>query len=172
MNLIITGLMGTGKTTIGKEVAKRLGCNFIDTDEYLNKKFGSAKKILNQPNGDKIFSEIESKIANELSLRKNLVISTGGRFMLNQNNIELLKNSWYIVCLSADLNDLVERLLKAKLDTYRPRFFNAKNKLELMKKLDIQSNPFYSQFDNIHTSGVHIKQITDQLENMYKSHKR
>ncbi|PWQ96927.1 hypothetical protein DKW60_12000, partial [Leucothrix pacifica] len=53
-NLLITGLMGTGKTTLGKLVALKLNRKFVDTDEYLVCKYGSASDILNQTNGDEL----------------------------------------------------------------------------------------------------------------------
>jgi shikimate kinase len=146
MNLVITGLMGSGKSTIGQLAAKKLERAFIDTDQYLNENYGSAEGILSLPDGDARFREIEMDIAYRLSFTSDLVISTGGRFRLNQVNIDLLKRNAYILCLSADLDDLVYRLLNAKADTYRPRFFRAEDKQALMSSLERQSAPYYRQW--------------------------
>lgn len=162
-NLIITGLMGTGKTTVGKLVAAKLGREFIDTDEYINENVGSASHILSQPNGDVHFRLVEEQVASELASRKGLVISTGGRFLISQSNIDAMSQTGHIICLVANLDEIVIRLLSSSTDTYRPRFEAAKSKIELMIKLQEQSRPFYSQFYQFNTSGVKPEEVADEI---------
>ena len=152
-NLIITGLMGSGKTTVGRLIAKRLGREFIDTDEYIEAHIGSAAHILSQPDGDDRFRLVEAQVASELAARFNLVVSTGGRFMLNQDNIKTMTRTGDVACLVADLDELVHRLLTSENETYRPRFNAAKNKLGLMQALQLQSEPYFTQFHPFQTSG-------------------
>lgn len=166
-NLVITGLMGSGKTTLGKLIAKKLNRDFVDTDEYLVAKFGSAADILNQPDGDEQFRLTEEKIALDLSNENNLVISTGGRFMLNQKNIDLIRENGEIYCLQADLPEIVARLNASNGETYRPRFVRAKNKLELMEQLEKQSAPYFKQFKKIETSGRAIEVVSSEIVSLF-----
>lgn len=161
--------MGSGKTTLGKLVAKKLNRDFVDTDEYLVTKFGSAADILNQPDGDDLFRLTEEKVALDLSKERNLVISTGGRFMLNQRNIDLMRENGKIYCLQADLSEIVNRLIASSGETYRPRFAKAENKLELMEWLEKQSAPYYSQFKKIDTSGRPTEEISSEIVNLFES---
>lgn len=155
--------MGSGKSTIGKLVAQKLDRAFVDTDEYLVEHYGPASEILNQPNGDEKFALIEEKVASTLSKLNNLVISTGGRFMLRQANIDLMTTNGTVVCLEADLNDIVQRLLNATCDTYRPKFEKAENKLALMERLAEQSAPYFDMFLKVQTSGRELSDITREI---------
>lgn len=166
-NIVITGLMGSGKSTIGKLVAQELAREFVDTDEFLVKHYGPASEILNQPSGDKKFSLVEEQVANTLGSLDNLVISTGGRFMLNQVNIDLMLANGKVFCLEADLNDIVGRLLNATCDTYRPRFERAENKHALMAQLSQQSAPYFDQFVKVQTSGRELSEITTEIVELF-----
>ncbi|WP_413113984.1 shikimate kinase [Thaumasiovibrio sp. DFM-14] len=173
-NIVITGLMGSGKTTLGRLVARKLNRSFIDTDEYLVSNYGPASDILNLPNGDEIFRLTESKVALDLSKQNNLVISTGGRFMLNQKNIDLMQENGEVYCLQAALTDIVNRLNAANGETYRPRFEKANDKLKLMEELEKQSNPYFEQFIKIQTSGRSLADITTEIVSSFtqKAHRR
>ncbi len=170
-NYVLTGLMGTGKTTIGKRVAAILKRDFIDTDEYLEQSFGAASTILNQPDGDHQFQLIEEKIAKILARKTDHVIATGGRFFLNQNNIDALVKSSRIICLTADSRELVSRLLNNSSDTFRPRFTKAGNKLRLMETLARQSASYYQQFDQFDTTGKPVEEVAVKVAALFeKSH--
>jgi len=166
-NIVITGLMGSGKSTIGKLVAQELGREFIDTDEFLVQHYGPASEILSQPNGDEKFALVEEQVAGTLCGLDNLVISTGGRFMVTQVNIDLMLENGKVFCLEADLNDIVERLTKATCDTYRPRFEKAENKFALMEQLAEQSAPFFDQFIKVQTSNRKLYEITSEIVRLF-----
>lgn len=162
-NVILTGLMGTGKTTLGRHVANKLNRTFIDTDEYIEAQFGPAASIFSQPNGDIQFRAIEEQVANELSAKQHCVISTGGRFMLNQSNIDVMQHTGVVVCLVAELSELVERLSNTTSTTYRPRFVQAEDKLKLMQQLEQQSASYFIQFKQITTTGRLIEDIAEEI---------
>ena len=155
--------MGSGKTTIGRLVAERLNRPFIDTDEYIEERFGSAASILNQSDGDEKFGLVEEEIARELAGRSGLVIGTGGRFLINQTNIDVMKRNGEIVCLSADLNTLVQRLLNSNTQTFRPRFTKAEDKLALMQELQKQSQPFLNQFKQVDISSLKPQEGVEKI---------
>jgi len=168
-NLVLTGLMGSGKTTIGRLVAHGLNRQFIDTDQYLEEKYGPAQQIFERPNGDQMFAKIEQVIAQELAVQQRLVISTGGRFLLNPNNMTTLSKSSVFLCLTAPLEELVTRLSNPQEDTYRPRFAAAKNKLKLMHDLQQLSAPHFINFEKIATSQKIPEDVADELIQRFES---
>ena len=89
-NIIITGFMGTGKTTLGKRLAAALGYDFIDTDELIVARSGQTVEEIFHEQGEAVFREKEAVIARELGDKEGLVISTGGRTMLDPANAATL----------------------------------------------------------------------------------
>ena len=91
LNIILIGFRGTGKTTIGKMLAQRLGKEFVDADEYLEQKEGKTVKDIFAEGGEKLFREIETQIIAELCLLDNRVVATGGGAILREENVRALK---------------------------------------------------------------------------------
>lgn len=116
MNFVLCGMMGSGKSRIGKNIAAKTGRNWIDTDELIVRKFGQISKIFAEK-GEGYFRDIETEIAEELSRKDGLVISTGGGFVLRKINAELLKRNGKILFLRAEKQTLLSRLVG---DTARP----------------------------------------------------
>jgi shikimate kinase len=105
--------MGTGKTTVGKELAKRLNFTFIDTDEKIEKNTGLTVNDIFKEYGEKYFRRLEHDLIKDISLFNKCVISTGGGVVLNVENIRLLKQRGVIICLKADYKYLLKRLKTA-----------------------------------------------------------
>ncbi len=171
-NLVLTGLMGSGKSTIGPLVANNLKREFIDTDEYIDEHFGPTADIFNHSDGDVRFSLIEERVARDLSSRDNLVIASGGRFMINQANIDAMGKNGYILCLIADLDEIVDRLLRSHASTFRPRFAKASNKYALMEELQRQSEPYYSQFFQLQTTRSSPSEVARKVCEWFQSEAR
>lgn len=109
-NLILIGMAGAGKSVIGREIAKKLGMNFIDTDNYIEEKEGKKIQNIIDEYGDKVFKEIEKKRIEELGLN-NCVVSTGGSVVLSPNIMDFLKENGKIIFLDVPL-DIIKRRLK------------------------------------------------------------
>ncbi len=88
-NVVLTGFMGTGKSTVGKALARELGYEFIDTDAMIVERYGTIAQIFEQ-GGEDAFRQHERTTAVELAGRSGCVISTGGRFMLDEHNAAVL----------------------------------------------------------------------------------
>jgi len=108
-NLILTGFMGTGKTTVGRIVAERLGFEFIDTDALIEDRHGPIATIFAEQ-GEPAFRAIERELASELGQRGGLIISTGGAMMLDGANVEALSGTGTICCLVADAEEIHRRV--------------------------------------------------------------
>lgn len=111
-NIVLTGFMGTGKSTVGRRLAKVLGFKWVDTDRLIEERHGSIPEIFARA-GETIFRGIERNIATELATRTRHVFSTGGRMMLDPDNIRTFSAAGRIFCLTVEPDVLVARLLKS-----------------------------------------------------------
>ncbi len=116
MNLILCGMMGCGKTTVGREIAESTGRRWLDTDEKIVEKYGKIADIFAR-HGEARFREIETETVRALAQEDGLVISTGGGLVLKEENVAFLRESGKIVYLRAKQETLEERL---KADKERP----------------------------------------------------
>lgn len=116
MNLVLCGMMGAGKSTIGIKIAELTGRRWYDTDGVISDRHGKISDIF-EYYGEPHFRKLETDVVKELAEQDNLVISTGGGLVLkNENNVTLQKNG-KIVFLRASLQTLNQRLV---LDGTRP----------------------------------------------------
>ena len=106
-NLVLIGMPGCGKSTIGKAVAEILGKEFIDSDNEIVKKEGITIPEIFEFKGEKGFREIESRVIAGLSLKQGAVIATGGGAILNKRNVDLLKGNGTVVFIDRPLEQLV-----------------------------------------------------------------
>lgn len=113
MNIVLCGMMGAGKTTVGKTLALLTERSFVDTDEFISQTHGAISDIFKN-HGEGYFRELEKQTAKELSKKDGIVIATGGGFVLCQENAELLKKQGKIVYLSAEEETLYSRLATDK----------------------------------------------------------
>ena len=116
MNIILCGMMGAGKTTIGIKIAELTGRRWYDTDGCIVDKHGKISDIF-EYYGEAHFRKLETEIVKERSKKDGLVISSGGGLVLKKENNELLQKNGKIVFLRASLETLAKRL---KVDGERP----------------------------------------------------
>ena len=109
MNLILCGMMGAGKTTIGIKIAEITGMRWYDTDGVIVDKHGKISDIF-EYYGEAHFRKLETEVVKELAPMDNLVISTGGGLVLKSENNALLKQNGKIVFLRASHETLARRL--------------------------------------------------------------
>lgn len=123
-NIILCGFMGSGKTTVGTELAKIMGRKFIDTDEMIEKEQGVAIKAIFATRGEDYFRELEHDCCKRISELKNCVVSTGGGALTFERNVQALKKGGKIVFLDADFDVICDRIGSSKS---RPLFQNKQN---------------------------------------------
>lgn len=109
MNLILCGMMGAGKTSVGVKIAEMTGRRWYDTDQMIVDRHGNISDIF-EYYGEEYFRKLESGIVKELVKEDNLIISTGGGLVLKRENNVLLQENGKIVFLRAALETLVKRL--------------------------------------------------------------
>lgn len=115
-NLILTGFMGTGKTTIGRMLAERLNHPFVDMDAAIEQRAGQSIPEIFATQGETGFRQLESEVCQELAAQDGLVIATGGGALVDVNNRDTMAANGVIICLTASPEQLIERMK----DTDRP----------------------------------------------------
>jgi len=109
-NIVLIGFMGSGKSTVGKLLANKLGLRFVDTDRLVEKKVGKRIKEIFKNEGEEKFRAFESEVIEEVSKYENQVISCGGGAVLNPDNVSILKENGVLIYLKASAFILFERL--------------------------------------------------------------
>ncbi|MBN2390522.1 MAG: 3-dehydroquinate synthase [Anaerolineae bacterium] len=110
MNLILTGFMGTGKTTIGREAAERLARTFVDMDDEIVARAGKPIPRIFAEDGEPAFRAIEAAVCADLSARDGLVIATGGGALVNPANRAVMQRGGVVICLDAKPDEILRRV--------------------------------------------------------------
>ena len=105
-NIILVGMPGCGKTTVGKRLAKQLGKDFLDTDELIQKQENMHPSEIITQRGEQAFRDIESQICEKMAVTINAVISTGGGAILRNENVIHLKNNGIIFFIDRKLENI------------------------------------------------------------------
>ena len=158
-NIILTGFMGTGKSTVGRMLAQRLKRSFVDTDHMIERRHGPIPRIF-EAVGEAGFREIEQEIARELATDTGYVISTGGRFMLDPHNAEVLKEGNRIFCLVADLEVIMERVMRRR--STRP-LLAGENPRERVEQLLAERAEGYGAFEAVITDERPPSRVVDDI---------
>src|SRR3569832_1884950 len=108
-NLFLIGLMGAGKSTIGRQLAKSLGCEFIDSDHEIEARTGANIPLIFDVEGEAGFRQREKKVIDDLTRREHIVLATGGGVVLDADNRAHLRARGFVVFLSATVDQLLGR---------------------------------------------------------------
>lgn len=158
-NIVLTGFMGTGKSTVGRRLATRLGFAWIDTDRLIEERHGPIPEIFARA-GETVFRGIERNIAAELAPLTRQVISTGGRMLLDADNIRAFSRHGRIFCLFAEADVLVARLMRSP--TPRPLLQRDDPEAEIRALLDDRRRG-YARFTQVRTSDGPPEEVVDFL---------
>ncbi len=109
-NITLVGFMGTGKTTAGRILARRLGYRFIDVDEEIEREQGVSISHIFSELGETYFRMLERDFIKALSFKEGLIISAGGGAVIDERNIEAMKTGGVIVCLTAAPDAIMKRV--------------------------------------------------------------
>jgi 3-dehydroquinate synthase len=165
-NIILTGFMGTGKTTIGKLAAQRLGIPFVDMDSEIEKLAGKPISSIFYNDGETAFRQMETELciilSRQLEKHQGLVISTGGGTMINPDNRLLLTNNSIVVCLSCDVGRIIQRLNKGDTPD-RPLLDVSDQRLEIEKLLDIRRETYMAFPWQIDTTYLTVEEVTTKV---------
>ncbi len=159
-NICFIGLMGSGKTIIGKELSKILNIDFFDSDAEIEKNVGENINTIFKTKGEDYFRKKEEEICIDLLNLNNCVISLGGGSITNFNIRKLIKKNSYSVYLKVELKILLSRLHKS---SRRPLLLN-KDKKEVIEKLYNERKLYYNEANLIIENDFDKKNILQKLQ--------
>jgi len=107
-NIVLIGMMGSGKTTCGQLLAKRLGRPFVDCDQVIEGFAGRSIPDIFETDGEEVFRELESQVIRELSRQEGLIIATGGGAILRQANVSALRDNGTLVFLNRPAGEIFD----------------------------------------------------------------
>ena len=162
-NIVLTGFMGTGKSVVGRKLSDLLHMDFLDTDEEIEKQHGPIEEIF-RIHGEQFFRECEEEISQRLVNYSNTVIATGGGLMINKQNADLLSSSGRVFCLSASLEEIVDRLDRSEETPVRP-LLHSKDRLTTMRALLKERNIYYENFEQVLTDGKSATAVAEEIYN-------
>jgi shikimate kinase len=162
MNVVLIGYRGTGKSTVGKVVASRLGRNVVSTDAEVIKRAGQSIPDIVARDGWEHFRDLESQVCRELAESDGLVIDTGGGAILRPENVERLKRNGVLFWLTASVETIVRRISR---DNQRPSLTGTKSFVDEVEEVLRERMPKYEAAANhiIPTDGRSIMQIADEI---------
>lgn len=144
-NIFLVGLMGAGKTSVGKLLAKRLGKTFYDCDQEVERATGVEVAVIFEIEGEAGFRAREAKMLADLVKRRNIVLATGGGAVLSAVNRRLLAGNGVVVYLRAATGDLLGR---TRHDRARPLLRTA-DPLVKLEQLTAERDPLYREIADI-----------------------
>ncbi len=160
-NIVLTGFMGTGKTTVGQELARRLGYRFVDTDQLIEQRHGPIADIFAEK-GEEAFRSIERTVAAELADADGLVVATGGRMMLDDANASSLGRSGHVVCLVASSDTIHHRVTADDSGVVRPLLDGDDARTRIEELLAVR-DAGYRRFPQVDTNGCSVHDVADAV---------
>lgn len=128
-NIVLIGMTGCGKTTVGLSLSYRLKMPFIDMDAWIEKEAGISIPQIFQEEGEEGFRKRETQMAEKMSHEKGTIVSTGGGIVTREENMQYLKQNSVVVYINRSVEDIIKNLrmdkrpmLKGKTDTLYPMY--------------------------------------------------
>ena len=161
-NIYLVGMPGAGKTTVGRQLAKRMHRSFVDADHEIEARPGVRIPLIFDIEGEQGFRDRESKVLAELGSRSGLIVATGGGAVLRLENRAALKEGGVVVYLHATPQLLFER---TRLDHNRP-LLQVADPMKKIEELFAVRDPLYREVADIiiNSQGGSISHLVRQLE--------
>jgi len=165
MNIVLIGYRCSGKTVVGKIVARELGRDFMDTDELIEVNTGCSIEKIISTKGWPCFRRVEKKMIKKVAQKNNLVIATGGGVVMDKENLKNLKENGWTVWLDAKPEVLKQRMFNEKNGgIVRPSLTGDDPLEEIQQVLDVR-RPLYKEAANIVIDGTALYpwQVADSI---------
>ena len=160
-NIFLVGLMGAGKSTIGKKLAERLGKTFVDADSEIERRTGATIELIFDIEGEEGFRKREAAMLDELTARSDVVVATGGGAVLWQENRDRLAGRGTVIYLNAPPEVLARR---TESDKTRP-LLQTDDRLQRLLELLREREPFYKEIADviIDTDDMPLRKVVDRI---------
>ncbi|MDO4363160.1 shikimate kinase [uncultured Eubacterium sp.] len=161
-NIVLCGFMGSGKTVVGKELAKILGVKFVDTDELIEEEQGVAIKAIFAAHGEDYFRDLEYEMCKKVAEMNGVVVSTGGGAMTFKRNVDAIKEGSKVVFLDASFDVICERIGDS---TTRPLF---QDKEKAKKLYDERKDKYLSAADYVINGDMGARKTAMQIAEIFR----
>lgn len=161
-NIVLCGFMGSGKTVVGKELAKIMGCKFVDTDELIEEEQGVAIKAIFATHGEDYFRDLEHEMCKKVADMKGCVVSTGGGAMTFERNVDAIKKGAKVVFLDASFDVICDRIGD---NTNRPLF---QDKEKARALYDERKDKYLAASDYIIDGDMSARKTALEIANIFK----
>ena len=165
MNLFLIGYRCSGKTTVGKTIAKNLGWAFVDADAMLTAACGKSIKEIIDTDGWASFRRMEHLTLKQICAKKRQVVATGGGVVLDAANIDVMKTSGQVVWLNASA-DTIRSRMRADTNTEHLRpALTEKGTLAEIEDLLAERRPHYERASDflVQTDGIPVAEIAQRI---------
>ncbi|WP_457621657.1 shikimate kinase [Persephonella sp.] len=157
-SIYLVGFMGSGKSTVGKLLAEKLGFRFVDIDQEIEKKEGKKIKDIFREKGESYFRDLEKRMIESFLESKNLVVSTGGGLGADSENMRKMKENGTVIWLDTPLETVLDR---CKDDDERPLL--KKDRYELEKLFEKRKDVYAQANIKVNTEGKSPEQIVNEI---------
>lgn len=161
MNVVLTGFMGTGKSTVGRLLAALTGRAFVDTDAIIEERHGPIPEIF-AVRGEEVFRQLEREVAAELADLDGLVIGTGGRLLLDPVNADVLTRTGRVFCLTASVDAILQRVAPDGRAAGRPLLAGSDAR-ERITALLAERAEGYGRFEQVPTDDRSPREVADDI---------
>lgn len=161
-NIVLCGFMGSGKTVVGKELAKILGVKFVDTDELIEEEQGVAIKAIFATHGEDYFRDLEYEMCKKVAEMNGVVVSTGGGAMTFKRNVDAIKEGSKVVFLDASFDVICDRIGDS---TSRPLF---QDKEKAKKLYDERKDKYLSAADYVINGDMGARKTAMQIAEIFR----
>ncbi len=170
VNVVLLGMMGAGKTSVGEKLSQLTGRRLIDTDHVIERRHGKIAEIFGRF-GETRFREIETALCRELSQEDGLIVSTGGGTLLCEENRELLKEKGVLVYLRANAETLASRIGGGD---ERPLLSGSENRAMRIKELFAVRAPVYEGAADliVDTDGKSAQETAEEIVRLVERGKK
>ncbi len=160
-NLFLVGPMGAGKSAVGRQLARMLHLNFVDSDEEIENRTGVDISFIFEKEGEGGFRTRESKVIDELSQRSGIVLATGGGAVLDPQNRSWLGGRGYVIYLYTSVAQQLDRTQRGR---NRPLLENGDREQVLNDLMEIR-DPLYREIADmiVETDGRRVREVADEI---------
>jgi shikimate kinase len=170
MNIVLIGYRGAGKSIVGKQLANRLGMEFIDTDSLLEERHRKRISDIVASHGWDHFRILEKQLIHEISKQDHLVIASGGGVVLDSNNIIALRKRGLLIWLKSEPEVLIKRMGEDPQTTSQRPSLTGKESLEEIEEVLAYRNPLYEWASSVHidTTTLDIETVVEKILSILK----
>ncbi len=164
-NVALTGIMGVGKSAVGRALARKLKRRFVDLDKIIEKSQGMKVSDIFAQRGELFFRQCEKQALNAILENDDQVIATGGGAIIDEENLRRVKTKAVLVCLTANIDTLLKRL---GLGSKRPLINHGDRKIRIQELLQLRQQQYAQAHFSVDTTDLTIDEVAAIIIEMAK----